>query len=68
MHEIVWNFIEKRIFDNFLNFFLGLESIQVFYLLLFNLQYSTFIFIENGLFTSSKLLAYIGGNILLESL
>ena len=34
MHEIVWNFIEKQILDNFLNFFLGLGSIQVFCLLL----------------------------------
>lgn len=41
MHEIVWNFIEKQILDNFLNFFLGLGSIQVFYLLLsrFAVQY-----------------------------
>lgn len=41
MHEIVWNFIEKQIWDNFLNFFLGLGSIQVFHLLLsqFAVQY-----------------------------
>lgn len=41
MHEIVWNFIEKQIWDNFLNFFLGLGSIQVFHILLsqFAVQY-----------------------------
>lgn len=33
-HEIVWNFIEMQIFDNFLNFFLRFGSVQVFYLLL----------------------------------
>lgn len=30
MHEIVWDFIEKKIFDNFLNFLLGFVSIQIF--------------------------------------
>lgn len=50
MHEVIWDSIEKYIFDNFLNFFLGLGSTSEFYLLWSQFADQCFLFIENGLF------------------